>query len=241
MQLLLRAEQFCATESKGEGLNLTLMAGARVGILGDSGSGKTALLRALARLQPSTQGRLWWGETEVTRKARWLLGKRRTFAALVSANPYTLFAPWSAMRRLFTTAQRASLAERFRDGGMPPLPVAQAVRTLSGVERVRLALLWTLQNDPQVLLVDDVFRWVLPEMWRPLVDELDARAGKARAVISASRFWQALQTTAYVIVLENGIPVEAGPRVEVFAHPQHSCTRRLLGQTQMDDKNLTRS
>jgi len=231
MQLLLRTEQLCAMRQEDAGLNLTLTAGERVGILGGPGSGKTALLRVLARLQAPARGRLWWGETEVTHRARWFLGKRRTFVALVSANPYTTFAPWTAIRHLFTSTQRALLAERFRDAGISPLSVEHAVRTLSGAERVRLALLWALQNNPQVLLVDDVFRWILPEMWRPLADELDMRAGKARAVVVASRFWQALQTTEHVIVLENGTPVEWGPRAEVLTHPQHPYTRQLLGKT----------
>lgn len=120
---------------------------------------------------------------------------------------------------------------------MPPIVADGPVRALSGVERVRLALLYALQNDPRVLLVDDVFRWVVPEMWQSLVDELDARVGETRALVIASRFWQALQTTRYVIVLHNGIAVEWGPREVVFAQPQHPYTRWLLGVGSEDDIN----
>lgn len=231
-QPLLRAEQLCAAHREGNGLDLTLTAGDRVGILGTVGSGKTALLRTLAHLQSPARGRLWWREVDITHKARWLLGKRRAFVALLPTNPYTSFEPWAAVRQFFTASRRTplALAEHFRGGGMPPVAADGAVRALSGVERVRLTLLYALQNDPQVLLVDDVFRWVVPEVWQPLVDELSARAGETRALVIASRFWQALRTTEYMIILENGIAVEQGPREAVFAQPQHPYTRRLLEQ-----------
>ncbi len=232
MQPLLRAEQLCATHREGEGLNLTLTAGDRVGILGTAGSGKTALLRVLARLQFPARGRLWWREADVTRRARWLLGNRRAFVVLLSTNPYTSFEPWAAVRQFFTASRRTplALAELFRGGGMPSVAGDGAVRALSGVGRVRLALLYALQNNPRVLLVDDVFRWVVPELWQPLVDELDARVGETSALVIASRFWQALQTTGTIIVLNDGIVVEWGPREAVFAQPQHPYTRRLLEQ-----------
>lgn len=232
MQPLLRAEQLCATRHDGAGLDLTLTAGERIGILGAADSGKTALLRVLARLQAPVRGQLWWRNVNVTRRARWLLGKERAFAALLSTNPYTSFEPWAAVRQFFTPSRRASaaLAESFREGGLPPVAADAAVRALSGAERVRLALLYALHNDPGVLLVDDVFRWIVPELWQPLVDEFDARAGQTRALVVASRHWQALRTLDYIIILENGMVVERGERAAVFAQPQHPYTRWLLEQ-----------
>ncbi len=231
MQPLLRAEQLGATCCDGEGLDLTLTAGARVGILGAAGSGKTALLRTLARLQAPTRGQLWWRNVNVTRRARWLFGKERAFVALLSTNPYTSFEPWAAVRQFFTLSRQASsaLAERFRKGGLPPVAADGAVRALSGVERVRLALLYALHNEPGILLIDDVFRWIVPELWQPLVDECAARLGETRALVVASRYWQPLRTLEYIIILENGVVIEQGPRETVFAHPQKLYTRQLLG------------
>ncbi|HQE93886.1 MAG TPA: ATP-binding cassette domain-containing protein [Anaerolineae bacterium] len=222
MQPLLRAEQLRAVQGEGEGLTLTLTAGDRVGILGTADSGKTALLRVLARLQFPVRGRLWWRDVDVTHKARRLLGKQRTFVALLSANPYTSFAPWAAVRPFFTSSRQTSprLAELFKGGGIPPIAVDGTVGALSGVERVRLALLYALQNDPRIVLVDDVFRWIVPEMWQPLVDELDARTGVTRALVVASQYWQALQTMEHILVLSKGTGVEWGSRETMFTQPQ---------------------
>lgn len=225
---LLRAQQLCATRADSSGFDITLTPGARVGILGDAGSGKTALLRALAHLQPPLCGRLWWDERDVTRKARWRLGKQRAFVTLLPTDPYMSLAPWAAVRRFFTPA-RESLAELFRQGGLPAIAADGAVRALSGVERFRLSLLYALHQEPRVLLADDVCRMLVPELWAPILAELDAAAGATRALVIASRFWQALCVVDVVYVLHQGEVVEWGARDLVFAQPQHAHTRWLLG------------
>ncbi len=224
---LLRAQQFCATRADSSGFDITLTPGARVGILGDAGSGKTTLLRALAHLQPPMCGRLWWDERDVTRKARWRLGKQRTFVTLLPTDPYASLEPWAAVRRFFTTT-RESLAELFRQGGLPAIAADGEVRALSGMGRFRLSLLYTLQQEPRVLLADDVFRMLVPELWEPVLAELDAVAGATRALVIASRFWQALCAVDEVYVLDKGVVVECGTRTAVFAQPQHAHTRWLL-------------
>ncbi len=232
MRPLLRAEQLWVTRRDGAGLNLTLTSGDRVGLLGGVADGKTALLRVLAHLQSPAGGQLWWGGTNVTRKARWRLGKQRTFVALLLANPYTSFEPWGTVRRFFAPASRKTsvVAELCRQGNLPSIVADSVVGKECGAERVRLALLWAMQHDPQVLLIDDVFRWLVPEMWQPLVDEFVAQVGDTRALVIASRYWQALQNMAYIIVLCDGVVVEEGPREAVFAQPRHAYTRQLLEQ-----------
>ena len=228
---LLRAEGL-VVQRGGLGCDITLTAGARVGVLGASESGKTAVLRALAALQPPIAGRLYWDAVDVTRKSRWRLGKRRFFVTLLSTNPYTSFEPWGAVRQFVGNTGRASeaQAERLRRYRIPVTVVDGQVKALSGVGRVRLALLYALQNDPQVVLVDDVFRMVVPEVWGQLLAEFDAQVGAARGLVVASRFWQVLTGMDDVLVLYKGNVVEWGARTVVFSQPQHPYTQWLLAQ-----------
>lgn len=232
-QTLLRAERLCVTQRDDTGINLTLTGGDRVGILGASGSGKTALLRALACLRRPVSGQVWWRDVNVTRKPRWLLGQRRSFVAMLLANPYTSLEPWAAVRQFFTKSRpaRSALAELLQVKGIPAAAADVNVRSLSGVARVRLATACALQYNPHILLVDDVFRMLVPEVWDRLFVELDAQAGTTRALVVASRFWQALQGTHDLVVLYQGHAVEWGPRASVFAHPGHPYTRGLLEQS----------
>jgi ABC-type glutathione transport system ATPase component len=230
---LLRAERLSATQQYNVGIDLTLTAGDRIGILGAPGSGKTALLRTLARLCRPVSGQLRWQDVNVTRKPRWLLGRQRSFVAMLLTNPYTSLAPWAPVRQFFTKSRptRSVLAELLQGSGMPAAASDANVRSLSGVARVRLATACVLQYDPRILLVDDVFRMILPEVWERLFVELDAQAGTTRALVVASRFWQALQGTHDLVVLYQGHAVEWGPRASVFAHPGHPYTRWLLEQS----------
>jgi len=200
---LVRVEQLCLSPRSQTALDLEICPGDRIGILGGAGSGKTALLRTLARLQAPVQGGVWWNGRDVTRTARWMLGKRRAFVTLVSTNPYTSLEPWAAARRFFSPV-RQSLPALFRQGGLPPSAVDSDVRAFSGVQRLRLALLCALQHQPRVVLVDDVFRMLVPEVWDRILAELDAWAGDTRALVLASRFRQALRTVDVVCVLDAG-------------------------------------
>lgn len=228
---LLRADQL-VTRQGGIGFDVTLTAGDRIGILGASGSGKTALLRVLASLRSPVSGRLYWNGVNMTHKPRWLLGKRHAFVALLFTNPYTSLEPWAPVRHFLGKLHRTSdvQAELLRRGRIPAIASDSDVRSLSGVDRIRLALVVALRHNPRIVLVDDVFRMVVPEIWGQLFEEFDAQLGETRGLIVASRYWQALSATRYLFVLHKGNVVEWGPRASIFSQPRHPCTRWLLDQ-----------
>ena len=226
---LLRADQL-VTRQDGIGFDVTLTAGDRIGILGAAGSGKTALLRVLASLRSPVSGRLYWNGVNGTHKLRWLLGKQRAFVALLFTNPYTSLEPWAPVRHFLGKLRRAPevRAALLRQGHIPVIASDGDVRSLSGVDRIRLALVVALRHNPRIVLVDDVFRMVVPEIWGQLFEEFDAQLGETRGLIVASRYWQALSATRYLFVLHKGNVVEWGPRASVFSQPLHPYTRWLL-------------
>ena len=238
-RVLLRAEQL-VTQRDGLGFNITLAAGDRIGILGSSGSGKTTLLRVLASLRSPVSGRLYWNDVNVARRLRRFLGKQRFFVALLFANPYTSLEPWAPVRQFVGESHRTPevQAELLRQSRIPAIAAAGYVRSLSGVERIRLSLTYTLQNAPRVVLVDDVFRMVVPEIWGQLFAEFDAQVGETRGLIVASRFWQALSATRYLFVLYKGNVVEWGSRALVFSQPRHPYTQWLLEQGAYSRNNI---
>jgi ABC-type glutathione transport system ATPase component len=183
---------------------------------------------------------LYWNDVSVARRARWLLGKQRFFVALLFANPYTSLEPWAPVRQFFGESRRIPevQAESLRRSRIPDIAVAGYVRSLSGVERIRLSLTYALQNAPRVVLVDDVFRMVVPEIWGQLFEEFDAQVGETRGLIVASRFWQALSVTRYLFVLYKGNVVEWGPRALVFSQPRHPYTQWLLEQNSYSRNNI---
>ena len=62
-------------------------------------------------------------------------------------------------------------------------------------------------SNPKVLLVDDVFSALLPEVWLPSLDALFSAIGEHCAVIVASRHQRVMQSFEKVYTLRNGVLV----------------------------------
>lgn len=224
--VLLKARGLRALEAATVGVDLTLEAGTCWGLWGGQGSGKTALLRALARLDVPLGGQLAWADKDVTRLPRWRLGPWRRFVALFLANPYTALEPWRPVRRLLGT-DKAQVAAALRQAGLSPVVEGYQVRSLSGTERMRLLFARAWLDGPHVLLVDDAAQ-VLPfAAWTALVADWRAALGPGRALLLAGRHSEALAGADGWLVLCRGDGVEWGPQAAVAEQPVHPYTRWL--------------
>ncbi len=204
---LLHAEALCTGEPGEQGIDLVLHPGDRVGLRGASGSGKTSLLRTLARLERPTRGRLFWGPTDVTRKPRWWLGKQRSFVTLLLANPYTALEPWASVGKLMAMHRQTAQAEvevHLQQVGLGGLDPSQQVKTLSGTARVRLSLALALSRQPRVILVDDVFAMLLAETWEGLMHTLTHAIAADSALVVASRARSVMQGLDKAGILHKG-------------------------------------
>ena len=231
---LLTAEALSFTRLADLGMRLTAHAGERVGILGVAGSGKTQLLRCLARLDPVVAGRLRWGTVDVTHKARWLLGRHRSYVALILQNPYTFLEPWLQAGTFLAKwphcrrRDEQKITAHLQRVGLASITQAQRVQNLSGMDRVLLVLAYALLSEPTVLLLDDVFGMLLPEVWGTLLAYIQKALRPQQALIVASQYGQVLQGVDTVFVLWQGQVVEWGAREAVFSTPYHTYTRDLV-------------
>jgi molybdate transport system ATP-binding protein len=144
----------------------------RIGIAGPSGSGKTTLLRVLAGLERDAQGRveargrvLQDGATRVPvweRRVGWVPQEAMLFPhASVDKN-----LRWSgASAEAAESMARALSVEHLRD---------RQPRHLSGGERQRVALGRALLSEPEILLLDEPFSALDPELRERTAGEVDA-------------------------------------------------------------------
>jgi sulfate transport system ATP-binding protein len=144
-------------------VSLHVKAGELVALLGPSGSGKTTLLRLIAGLEQPTEGRIFFGDEDASRKTvqdrqvgfvfqhyalfkHMRVGENVAFG--LTARPRSSRPSWVEIRRrafeLLDLVQLTGLEKRFP---------AQ----LSGGQRQRVALARALAIEPKVLLLDEPF------------------------------------------------------------------------------------
>lgn len=172
-------------------VTLALKKGDSVSITGIDQSGKSALLRVLAKMAPAASGCLFWNDVEVTRRPRWTLGRRRKDVMLLWADPYALFANSGEVRQIFeqpdTGRGEPQIQEHLQAVGLSTATLNVKIQTLSGAQRVRLALAYARQRAPKVLLVDDLFARLAPEVWPDLITRMKEVMVQG-ALVVASRY-----------------------------------------------------
>jgi ABC-type Fe3+/spermidine/putrescine transport system ATPase subunit len=177
-----RAPRHAVPRTLWEGLNLTVAAGETVALLGPSGSGKSTLLKVVAGLEAPEAGRVLVDGQDLAG----VPPERRGFALMFQ--DFALFPHLSVLdnvafglveqRQGKSAARAAALAmlERF---GLQAY-AASKVWQLSGGEQQRVALARALITRPRVLLLDEPFSALDPELRLQLRSEFAQRIAEQK-------------------------------------------------------------
>jgi peptide/nickel transport system ATP-binding protein len=244
------------------GLSLTIEPGERLGLIGESGSGKSlTAMAATGLLSPSlsVSGAISLGGTPVIGAPDKTLNRLRgTVTATVFQEPLTALDPLMRVGRQVAEPllRRARRDGRSVDAGREVFALLEQValpdpgriaraypHELSGGQRQRVAIAMALACRPQLLIADEpttALDVTTQASILTLLDTLVRERGMALLFISHD-----LPVVAgivdRVVVLRQGVAVERGPVREVFAAPQHDYTRALVAAARAFDAGLGRA
>ncbi|HVY17607.1 MAG TPA: ABC transporter ATP-binding protein [Rhodopila sp.] len=231
-----------ATVRAVDGLDFRIDRGETVGLLGESGSGKTTTGRLLLRLTPPSAGEIRFGGADVATMSGPALKRFRTRAQLVFQNPFDALNPRFTMRQ--------SLAEPLINAGVPRseraermdavlrqvhLPDAAGVlanypHQMSGgqLQRVVLARALILRPDfivadEPVSMLDVSVRAGILNLMRDVRDEMGLAAIYISHDVTLVRY-----VCVRTLVMYRGRIVEDGPTEDVVRHPRHPYTQALI-------------
>ncbi|MGN6160094.1 MAG: ABC transporter ATP-binding protein, partial [Marmoricola sp.] len=198
----------------------------RAAILGPAGAGKSLTLRALAGLLGPSVGLVRFGADDVSTRAV----EHRALGYI--PQDHGLLPDRTAWQNiLFAKDVDPRLAawwiEQLRIEGVVDARPAQ----LSGGQRQRASIAQALSHEPRVVLLDEPFSALdapIRAELRTLLRRLQREAGLSTVLVTHDPEEAAILADE-VIVIDQGLVLQAGPTAEVFRHPASPLVARLLG------------
>ncbi|MFF0271674.1 ABC transporter ATP-binding protein [Kribbella sp. NPDC004536] len=241
-------------------VDLTVGAGERVGLIGESGSGKSLTALSILGLLPEDvraggSVRLDGVDHElVGADERRMSRVRGRDIAMVFQEPMTALNPTMRIgdqlteamlihKTLAKPAARTAAAELLERVQLPADTLRAYPHQLSGGQRQRVVLALALANDPALLICDEPTT-ALDVTVQALVLDLIVRGvvDRSSALLFITHDLAVVATVCErVLVMYGGRVVEAGPVAEVFTRPRHRYTEGLLAASDLEttDRRLT--
>jgi len=226
------------------GVNLALVRGRTLGLVGPSGSGKSTLARCLTFFEEATAGEIWFEGRNLCSLDQ---GERLRMRAEIqiifqepasSLNPRFTAAeivaePLAIQRRGSRGEQSERAIRTMEMVGLPRDAAGRRAHQFSGGQRQRLAIARALILGPKLLILDESFSGLdlaLEAQVTSLLQELRQRLDLTMILISHD-LSLAAELADEIAVMENGAIVELAATAELFARPRHPSTRALLEAT----------
>ncbi|MEC5077267.1 methionine ABC transporter ATP-binding protein [Xanthomonas oryzae] len=231
-------------------LDLRIGPGEVFGIIGHSGAGKSTLIRLINRLEEPSGGRLLIGDEDVTaldsqglRVLRRRIGMIFQHFNLLSSR--TVAGNVAFPLELVGTPRAeidARVAELLARVGLQEQANKYPTQ-LSGGQKQRVGIARALATGPQILLCDEATSALDPQTTASvlqLLAQINRELGLTIVLIT-HEMDVIRRVCDRVAVLDAGKLVETGPVTEVFLHPKHVTTRRLVSEAEhLDEAELHR-
>jgi oligopeptide/dipeptide ABC transporter ATP-binding protein len=226
-----------------DGVSFTIGRGETVGLVGESGCGKSTVVRLVARLIDLSDGSIQLDGAEIAGvpARRFSLAPQRAQIQMVfqdatdSLNPrFTAFRaiadPLSRLRHASGTALRDRVEEVARLTSLPMELLSRFPHQLSGGQKARVGIARAIAVEPRLLLLDEPTSALdvsVQVTILRLLRDLKQQLGLSYLFVSHDLNVVRL-LCSHILVMYLGRVVESGPAETVFSGPAHPYTRALL-------------
>ena len=230
-----------------KGVSLSVNKGDVIAIIGQSGGGKTTLLRCINFLEAADSGEMEFdGEhfqlSHISKKDIQRIRRKTAFVF----QSYNLFRNKTALQKVMlglTVARKMpkAQAEQIARSALSRVGLEDKANSypsaLSGGQQQRVAIARALATDPEIIYFDEPTSALDPELTGEVLAVMRKLAEEGMTMLVVTHeLGFARNVSTKVIFMENGSIVESGPSEEFFANPKEERTRAFLKTISQHEK-----
>jgi oligopeptide transport system ATP-binding protein len=231
-----------------DGLTFNIYKGETLGLVGESGCGKSTTGRAILQLLTPTDGKVYYEEEELTSLNRGELRRMRRHMQMIFQDPYASLNPRMSVGNIVSEplqihsignakARKERVQELLKVVGLNPYFINRYPHEFSGGQRQRIGIARALATNPSFIVADEPISALdvsIQAQVVNLMDDLKDELGLTYLFI-AHDLSMVRYISDRVAVMYLGRIVELSDRYELFNLPLHPYTQALLSAIPIPD------